>query len=384
MSPKHYTLTFTSALVGLAVFTILINYLVDPYQIFGSAQIRGFNDFKVDINEHVRTSKAFHPYLGKWDALLVGNSRIEMGLDPAHPCFQQAGLKVYNLGIPGAGVRQQLEYALNVIYQQPVKRVYLSVDFVDFLVRADNTNSVNSVDLASPPINKSLRYAFDGSLNPEYAWAALTDRYRALFSLDALLSSIRTLTSQSPQQPDRDDNGFNPARDFKSAVNAEGAHALFKQKMTILEEKYSQRWRLGSNGDGRSQALRLLKEFLRITDARGIKVTIFTNPFHEKFWELMQKQDMVKMQQEWLKQLVQLVKESGIPDVKLWNFSDDPEYIHEVVPGPGEKSGPLNWFWEPAHFRKELGDLMIDSMLADECKAPHKFGRQIIVNSNSH
>jgi hypothetical protein len=41
------------------------------------------------------------------------------------------------------------------------------------------------------------------------------------------------------------------------------------------------------------------------------------------------------------------------------------------------RSGPLQWFWEPAHYRQELGDLMVDAMLSDTCATEIAFGRRV-------
>ncbi len=377
MTAKRYIFIFTLSFLGLCALTIFVNYLVDPHLIFGSVRIEGLNQFKVDINERVRISKAFHSTYNEWNTLIVGNSRVEMGLDPTHACFQKTESKVYNLGIPGAGVRSQLEYALNVVYQQPIRRIYLSVDFVDFLVIADRESSLHLIDWGSPPGNQSLSYAFDGTHNSEYQWAAFMDKYRALFSLDALFSSIRTVALQSSYQPDRDDHGFNPARDFQAAVDIEGPHALFKQKMEILDKKYSHHWSLGNRDDSLSHDFRVLRKFLKIADSRGIRVTIFTNPFHVQFWDLIKQKNLYDMHKEWLSQLIKLVREVNTSDVQIWDFSGDSKYIHETVPKPGVKSGPLRWFWEPAHYRKELGDLMLETMLAKECQSQRQIGKRL-------
>ena len=88
---RRYVIVTTLVFLVLSMLTITFNYRVDPYLIFGSARTEGFNKVKVDINEHVQISKAHHPYLREWDTLLVGNSRIEMGLDPQHHCFRGRG-----------------------------------------------------------------------------------------------------------------------------------------------------------------------------------------------------------------------------------------------------------------------------------------------------
>lgn len=376
ISPRRYIFAFILAFLGFSTITVSINYLVDPYLMMGTKRWQGFNLHKIKIGKHLKMSKAYHPNFGEWDTLLVGNSRIEMGLDPNHACFRKSANKVYNLGLPGAGVRQQLEYALNLIYQQPVKQVFLSIDFVDFLVLNEWRPRNGKPDLGAP--SGRLKFTFDGSKNPDHTSATFMDHYRALFSLDALFGSLQTLALQSPRQPDRDNHGFNPARDYQHGVNIEGAHAFFAQKMSIMENKYSQGWSLKYSNGSPSQSFAILARFLEIAEKKGVKVILFTNPFHQKFWGLLRDNNLYEMHQVWLNEVQALISNAGSPNTSLWNFSIDSEYIHEKVPANNLKGNPLTWFWEPAHYRKELGDLMLNRMLADQCQNESQFGARLL------
>jgi hypothetical protein len=71
------------------------------------------------------------------------------------------------------------------------------------------------------------------------------------------------------------------------------------------------------------------------------------------------------------------LKEDEKDGDRFWNFSGDSAYIHEVVPPRGVKSGPLHWFWEPSHYRRQLGNLMIEAMLADGCGTQDAFGARL-------
>ncbi len=373
MDARRYLAYCLIFFLALSLITVAINYRVDPYLVFGSARTEGFNKIKADINEHVRLSKAYYPKIGEWDILLAGNSRIEMGLNPRHHCFKELQANVYNLGIPGAGVGQQLGYALDIIYEQPVKEVFLSVDFVDFLIPGGTSPPSDQADWMA---NKGLRYRFDGSRNPDYRWNRTQDYFRALFSLDALVSSVRTVISQSVDQPDRDDFGFNPANDFRLAVTVEGPNALFAQKTAVLEAKYAKPWGLSYRDGSLARDFAILDEFLDIAESREIRVTLFTNPFHENFWSLLRRQGLHDLHDQWLGMLVEHTRRRAASAV-LWDFSMDSEFIHEKVPAPGVKSGPLRWFWEPSHYRRELGDLMLDTMLADRCTSEAVFGKEL-------
>lgn len=372
MTPRRYTILIALFFIGFAACTVVINYLIDPYLMLGVERRRGLNQVKVAINEHVHLSKAYHPTFNNWDTLIVGNSRVEMGLDPRHRCFTSTSARVYNLGLPGAGLRGQLEYALNIIYAQPVRQVYLSIDFVDFLMREGRPASGVAINWSTN--TGRLRYAFDGSGNDDYIWTSLVDHYRALFSLGALISSVRTVALQSLGQSDRDDHGFNPAMDFRASVAIEGPHALFSQKMQMLKEKYSQSWSLRYEDGSLSSDFSVLDRFLDVAEEKGVRVIMFTNPFHEQFWRLLKDEQLAEQHQEWLELIVDRLQKRGSDNVEFWDFSADSAYIHESVPGAGVKGDALKWFWEPAHYRRELGDLMLEAMINESCEQQRDFG----------
>jgi hypothetical protein len=352
-----------------------VNYAVDPYAVTGAARIPGINEYKAEINEHTWVMKKYQPLSVSHNALIVGNSRVELGIHPAHDCFRHNGMEVYNLGIPGAGLRTQLEYALNLVYQQPIKTVFLSVDFTDFI----SSQQQPSTDMASTAAQSTgeFRFTTSGELNSDYRWVVLRDYLKSLFSLDALVASIKTVASQGSSAADRDDAGFNPARDFAAAVGVEGPHALFAQKIASLEAKYSRPWYFRDAQGQPNPAIGELNDFLDIAAARGIKVYLFTNPFHDSFWELLRNQGHMPAYDDWMQEMENLLRKRQSGVVEFWDFAQDSAYIHESVPAAGVRSGPLQWFWEPAHYRRELGDLMVDAMLSDTCATEIVFGRRV-------
>lgn len=364
-----FTLLAASVVVGL-------NLLVDPYGIVGSPRISGINEYKVDINDHSRLLKKYQPLFDSYNAMIVGNSRVELGMRPAHDCFRKSGMSVYNLGIPGADVRAQLEYALNLVYQQPIHTIFLSVDFTDFVspILQKQTDTVSLLE----QVTGDFKFTAGGSPNPDYLLKVSKDYLKSLFSLDALIASVETLLLQSQFAPDRDSAGFNPARDFEAAVRIEGPHALFAQKMQELRAKYSRPWHLRDSDGKLNPAFDDLDAFLALVGGRGIKVYLFTNPFHEMYWELFRNQGHMPVYDEWMRAMEALARKHANSSVVLWDFSMDSMYLHEPVPGSGVKSGPLQWFWEPAHYRQQLGDLMIEAMLSEQCDSRVQFGRQLL------
>jgi len=375
MNAKSY-ITRLAIYTAAVVFAVLsLNFLVDPYAITNAPRVANFNEFKTDISRYTRLSKRYQPLFKAHNALILGNSRVEMGINPHHDCFEASGWNVYNLGMPGAGVRMQLNYALNVMHQQPIEKIMLGVDFTDF-ISSNQELGLNGVTLGEQ-VTGSLQYLPSGQLNPDYLKIKFVDFYKSLFSLDALISSFKTILLQSDRAIDRDERGFNPARDFAEAVRIEGPSALFEQKMGKLARSYSKKRYLRDSQGRLGQSFADLDQFLDLAAVQGTRVHLFINPFHESYRTFLKDQALMPLYLEWRQAIIALVSKRSGDNIVLWDFSEDSSYIQEKVAASGLKSGPLLWFWEPVHYREELGDLMVNSLLSKTCDTPVIFGRQL-------
>lgn len=381
MSPRSYIFTLALCSAALALLVVVFNYFTDPYGITGARRIPGFNQYKADINDRVRLLKKYQPLRGEFNALIAGNSRVEMGLDPAHHCFAEAGLTPYNAGVPGAGFRRQLEYALNVIHAQPIRRVIVGLDFSDFISTAP-----------SPVANRpglhevtggDFRFLPAGAENPSFPETSALDFYKALFSLDALASSLKTVAMQNPSSPDRDLAGFNPARDMAEAVRVEGPHALFRQKLDNLETNYARPRFLFAPGESVNAQLLDLAQFLDMARDMALRVDLFIGPSHRLYWELLEDKGLMRDYARWRDAVIRVARtRAQAQALSLWDFARVSPYIDESVPMPGVRSGPLQWFWEPVHYRSELGDLVLDTLLGDICRSEPQIGTDLLQREN--
>lgn len=376
MNARQYIVRTVVASAALIALVVAVNGLVDPYGITGAPRVSGFNASKVDINQHTRLLKKYQPGFGRYDTLIVGKSRVEMGLDPRHACFREKGSRVYNIGVPGAELPTQIAYALNVIYAQDIREVYLSVDFTDF-IDTDPARPAYSADLFSRREGE-FRYLPSGEPNPGYWQVAFGDYLKALFSVDALFSSLKTIAMQGEGAANRTDRGFNPGRDFQRMVAVEGANSLFVQKGEELARKYGRPWYFRAQDGALPEQFALLAQFLDVLQARDIRVTLFTNPLHQEFWSMLRREGHMDEYDDWRAALLQMLRNRRDPGLRFWDFAPDSQYIHEPVPPPADRSGPLQWFWEPSHYRRELGDLMLARMLSERCGSAVTFGERLL------
>jgi len=71
----------------------------------------------------------------------------------------------------------------------------------------------------------------------------------------------------------------------------------------------------------------------------------------------------------WKYELLKVVEESGA-NFNLWDFSGPSIFIQEPVPVGSNRA--MQWYWEPAHYRRDLGDKILESLATG--KAISQFG----------
>jgi hypothetical protein len=64
----------------------------------------------------------------------------------------------------------------------------------------------------------------------------------------------------------------------------------------------------------------------------------------------------------------------------LWDFSVASDFVTEVVPLTNPKQ-QMKWFWEPAHYKKELGDMLLARWLLMSENSNVDFGVRLTVEN---
>lgn len=358
----HLVVTF----VAVAALCAGMNVLIDPYALFGSPRIAGLNDLKPSLPERVRTSKPYMATRVEPRTVVGGNSRPEMGLNPQSPCWGDNHQPVFNASVPGMSVLMQTTHVQHAVEAGNASNVFLGLDFLDFLIDPDRTAPARD--------RPRMSGAFDGHKGGEggrglFSWSlsrqALKDHFDALFSLVTLADSINTLAAQrDPNASTRTEHGFNPALDYRPIIRAEGQAVLFAQKNMELRQRLEKtELRLVDPDSGIAPAFEALEAHLTWAAERDVRVTLFINPYHSDYLYLIRTTGQWPLFEAWQHQLARLADDNDVP---LWDFNAVNAYTTEQ-PQAGTRTPELKWFWEPAHYRKELGDIMLASMLERDC-----------------
>lgn len=362
----RYLRLCAAAFAGTLAVAAAVNVAVDPYGLFGTPRVAGFNAVKPEASSHSRVAKPYQVAAARPATLVVGNSRPEMGLDPASACWSAAERPVYNLGLPGASFAMQLEALRHGLAAGTVRTVVIGLDFLDFLHVGAVATAGEGGSGGGSPDDWRRRLA----LGPEGAdqWRQrLTDWWRAAVSLDALADSLQTVVAQhDPDAGDLRADGFNPARPYRAIIAAEGQRVLFAQKQDELRGLFS-RPGLHLPAAEASPELRALDALLADLAARGVTPHLFLNPYHAAYLSAVDHGGLWPDFLRWKADLLAVTAAHGVP---LWDFNTLGPFAREAVPPPGDRRTTLRWFWEPAHYTAALGERMLGALLGRDCAAP--------------
>ena len=355
-------------LLSFLCFTAVFNYFIDPYGLFDTTRINGFNAVKPAAGSHVRIAKPYQVDSFAPRTIIAGNSRPEMGLNPDNDCWPEELRPVFNLGLPGASVYMQARTLQHAIAGNEVSLALWGLDFLDFL----GSHKADSNPAKWPPFRASfedrLRVNADGTENRNYPWKKLQDWFFVLFSLDTTKDSLRTLFAQGNHHASSiRRNGFNPALDYLDIIAWEGQGVLFQQKNQSVARMFSRTdLNLFHGNDQWSQEFESVRQLLMFTKKNNVKVILFINPYHADYLAALDLSGRWSQFEFWKRKLVEIAEEL---DVELWDFSGINSLSTEPAPKPREKDTQLQWFWEPAHYRREYGDLMLTKMLKKFCNS---------------
>jgi hypothetical protein len=363
---KKYASIYILFIVLIASGLALINYFIDPYMLFQSEKVSGFNDKKPATATRSKLYKPYNVISTNPHTIIVGNSRPEMGIDPESICWPPTYAPVYSLTFPGLSPYAQVRAMFHAVSTGQVKNILLGVDFEDFL---DKRNPLQKVLWPKHDSEFYNRLLVDEAFqtNEKYGLNKAKDFSKGLFSLDALNDSIYTLLSQSPNSINRTVLGFNTAKDYEEIIRYEGAWVLFEQKKKALEKRFFNPGLSIHNIDLWSLEFEAIKQAIKLAVDKNISLTVFINPYHYTYLEIIRKAGYWDEFELFKKSLRDTVKQYGKGKVTLWDFALYSNYTVTLEPKRKDDTQETHWFWEPSHYKAELGELMLSDIFGSRC-----------------
>ncbi len=327
-------LVITVCLLGALV---LFNTVVDPYNIYPWVHLTRLLPHKPN-NDHRRTKAGQVRQSPGWDTLLMGSSHAEVGLDAKHPAFALG--RAFNLGLNGGRLAENLG-ALRYAWQwgHPIKRVVLVYDNRWFFQAP-----LTTTDYIESPFN------------PGYS--VIEYQGSNLLGMQATEHSYHAIRKWWRGQGATNDEFGRRIRPLFGPDTAQ--HDVFVGDLAKPELQKP------VHDDGPN--LDLFEQFARFCLDREIELIVTIPPCHANMLDLFERQGYNPARETGKRRLLQRVialnqAYPGAPPINLWDFSGISPYTTEPVPPPGDTQTRLRWFWDPDHFKKELGDLMLDRAL---------------------
>ena len=369
MKQSKFYLKLSGILIATAIIiTITFNWFMNPYGIYHSPEIDGINKRKPLFAGQLRLAKAWTIYKRKPDAIILGSSRSECGLDPNHPGWKDAQ-DVYNLAISGGNMYEALRYFQHAHALKPQKKVVLGLDFRMF----------NAFEKGGTGGFKDSRLVAkaDGSANPQFS---ISEKFIMLASMDVLLDSIKTFKKQ-----DRDLR-YLPNGQVSWKVNAKqnnklgGHHKAFrfteKKNMNQIWFQRPHQYEFIHPNTGQS-SFDDLRTLLDTAYRDNIDLRMLVSPSHARLWEALHAVGLWSKFEQWKRELVtineQHAKKYGKQPFPLWDFSGYNHYTTETV------TAKMKWYWESSHYKQELGNIVLNSVF--EAKIADDFG--VLINTKN-
>ncbi|MEI6325981.1 MAG: hypothetical protein WCO91_11065 [Gemmataceae bacterium] len=201
--------------------------------------------------------------------------------------------------------------------------------------------------------------------------------------MDTFLFSLKTVYSQY-QQNNRNANW--DSRDGSHRFyggNFLGHNPLFLYRdNSFLANIFlpSPAYQFSFNANGKSTEDYYRKIFA-LAHQKNIDLRVFISPTHARHMEVIYVLGLWPLQDEWLRIMVKVNEEeaarAGKAPFPLWDFSGFNSRTTEEVPALGDTETRMKWYWESSHYKKELGDLVLDRVLdysSPNRKVPADFG----------
>ena len=360
MRPLAYLAWVAGSILTLAVLTVALTTIVDPYRLFGTAEIAGWTALKPRIYEQRGIAKTYQLERIVPATLLLGNSRVEIGLDPESAQWPRDSGPVFNAAEGGASLFVAWRRLQEAIAVSPPKVVILGLDFPDFLERPSDPQA------SLPPPSADERRLLvnrDGLPNPDRPAQIWRDQLAATLTIDGLLDSIITLTDQKPwSSVTMTTHGFNPLHEYRVHVQRSGYYALFAQKNAVYQKQYGMSRHPDFDDTSRSASFHFLDRIMLLAQEHSFRLILFIPPYHAQYLDILHQAKLWSSFEAWKRALVRTISARSDPlrgSITLLDFSGYNQFTTEPVPRQGDLRTEMSWYWESGHYKPALGDEII-------------------------
>lgn len=354
---RNYITHICVATVIVLVIIAGFNTLIDPYKIWNAAEIHGLNKEKSQLEIHERIYKTVGLLRHRYNAVILGTSRSEIGLNPNHPAF---GSDAINLAIAGQPYRETRMLFDKLNNRETIKTVVIGLDFFGA-----------NVFLPYP-----VDY-IDENFSNERSW-------QLRFSGAVLMDSVSTVAKRNVHSLDTFTEKGQLILSDEHVKNGGGNRAIMSStlKGTMLTYLPPSSCSFGfASTSKKSSPLEEFRAIFSRAHRDHVALKLFISPSHSWQWETLAAVGLWGKWEEWKHRLVKINEEesqqAGQLPFPLWDFSGYNTISTENVPALGDTENIMHWYIDSSHYTSAAGDLLLDRIFnfkSPERSAPDDFG----------
>jgi hypothetical protein len=338
---RKFILVLMASMAALLVAIGAFNYGVDPYWLFmkNPGSVLGLvKPRPLQFQQEIKTVLAARV---KPRVLIVGNSTMEIGMDPE--ALQQASIAgpIFNLGIAGFTLAKSTPGLRQIVAAHKPDVVLIGLAFSDFLILGKQSNASLAMSEAAP------------------SWQDDVKLYGlSLFGSEATSDSLKAVTLGFRKNPQTLTYlGFNPMKDFAGYAKVSGYRVLFE-----TANKRIFRYLEGAKGHRAkddlvdSKAMAELQSVLDFLVGQGIRVKLIMSPYHDDYFAAIAVNQLQPVHEAWKEAALQLAtRPENKALVDVFDFGCTGKVLSEPIPKAGDHDTIMSGYWDSEHFKPALG-----------------------------
>ena len=354
------------------VLVSVFNYLVDPYQIYNTPAVAGFNNVKSDT---WRVYKTVFLARQPMDVAILGTSRAG-SLRPDHSVFSNK--KAVNLSIPGQPY-VETKMLIDLLDPQKTHQIIFGMDFFGantFMPLPTDFTTENYSEFRKYPLLASI-----STVRDSYKTVTLSLDTRHPSYIDEFFSKWKTETKSKPSEKNVPKN--NGSQQIVPIYN-QNHHNFIESEKAYLSGVYLPDPRCVFEFEHDNYTDSPLKNFQAIlvrAYREAIDLRLFISPSHARQWEVIAAVGLRDKWEEWKRRLVRMneteAAKAGKPPFPIWDFSGYNSITTEALPALHGGQTIMKNYIDSSHYTPYVGDLVLDRLFDSHppgLKVPSDFG----------
>lgn len=333
---RYISVVFTGVVLA-SMLVAAVNLYVDPFAASGWLASPKFASAR--LQESSRTLKANQLVQSDFDFVILGSSRMELGIDPNAEGVRELG-RGYNAGLPGSNLFETRRVLRFVIEQGRVDAIFIGIELVMFSEFRNEVADFRTSGFADVSVNSGV----DRSI-------------QSMLGASSLSASWRMLTNSNLNDPPRLNDGFRASPSFVGNPR-ELSEQLSRYYLSSPEAYFEFKFDEAKLAD--------LEWIAQTCGERQIDLYLFVPPVHVEQLELIARAGLWTEFERVKREITRIASENDTQKAAItaWDFTGTEGIVREPIPRTDDGQAQMKYYYEISHFRPAVGAAVIRQMVA--------------------